>query len=192
MASRKKKKLPSPSRKTAVRRSEKKTTKANHKPRKQKRIPKAQRTAAQIAKQKALYLMKYTETGRNDIAVKFAGVPIAAAFFWRKEDPEFQEAYNEARDMVVEMLESHAIKRGTQGVRKPIYHRGMLVGFDRQYSDSLLQFMMKGLAPETYRERISVTGKGDGPVTHGLTKETANFIRAQVLGVKPKKEKDGE
>ena len=88
------------------------------------------------------------------------------------------------------MMEDHAIKRGTQGTRKPVYQKGRLVGFEQVYSDSLLQFMLKGLSPKRYRERISVTGKGDGPIKtqSGLTKETANFIRAEVLGLKPKKE----
>jgi len=144
-------------------------------------------TKAEKAEQKAKYLMKFAETGRNDLASKYAGCGVQHYWFWKRDDPEFAKALVEARTISVKMMEDHAIKRGTTGTRKPIYQRGQLVGFERLYSDSLLTFMLKGLAPETYRERISVTGKDDGPIKHGLTKETANFIRAEVLGVKPKK-----
>ncbi len=61
------------------------------------------------------------------------------------------------------MLEAEARRRAVEGVRKPVYCRGEIVGTVKEYSDTLLIFLMKGARPEKYRDNVRVerTGPND-------------------------------
>jgi hypothetical protein len=52
----------------------------------------------------------------------------------------------------VQLLEDEAMGRAVEGVEKPISVNGELKTI-REYSDTLLIFLLKGAAPEKYRER---------------------------------------
>ncbi len=44
------------------------------------------------------------------------------------------------------------------GVLRPVFQGGKHVGDIREYSDTLLQFLLKGERPEKFRERYEVSG----------------------------------
>jgi hypothetical protein len=69
---------------------------------------------------------------------------------------EWEAALQEAMDTV---LEPEAIRRAVTGVDKPVYQGGAKVGTVREYSDTLLIFLLKGGKPAKYRERHELTGK---------------------------------
>ena len=48
-------------------------------------------------------------------------------------------------------------RRAIEGVDKPVFHNGKVVGSIREYSDTLLIFALKGSMPSKYRERIDIT-----------------------------------
>lgn len=75
---------------------------------------------------------------------------------WLRTDFEYAEAYYNARELIVDQLESEAIRRAKDGVERPVYQGGELVGTVTEYSDSLLMFLLKGMRPDKYRERIAV------------------------------------
>ena len=54
------------------------------------------------------------------------------------------------------VLEPEAIRRAVEGVEKPVYQGGELVGYVREYSDTLLIFLLKGGKPHKYRENIKI------------------------------------
>lgn len=83
---------------------------------------------------------------------------------WRTGDSEFRESFEAARQDVTESLEKEAIRRAYEGVQKPVFQGGKLVGHVQEYSDTLLIFLLKGAAPDKYRERQEVTGKDGGPI----------------------------
>ena len=60
-------------------------------------------------------------------------------------------------------LEAEARRRAVEGVRKPIYCQGEICGTVREYSDTLLFFLLKGAMPEKYRDdyRAEHTGSAD-------------------------------
>lgn len=149
----------------------------------------------EIHNQQLRYLEKFAETGRHDLACAYSGCGPTYVYKWRKSNEEFAKAYLEAREASVQNLEAHAIKRGTVGCRKAVYFHGDVVGYENVYSDGLLQFMLKARDPSTYRERVNLAGHDGGPLTQptkGLTSGTANFIRADVLGVDIKGGDDGD
>jgi hypothetical protein len=60
----------------------------------------------------------------------------------------------------VPTLESEARRRAVDGVDEPVFHKGRICGTVRKYSDALLMFLLRGNAPEKYKEGVTVGGNG--------------------------------
>lgn len=87
---------------------------------------------------------------------------------WRREDKEFDEAYTDAEASVTDTLEKEAIRRARNGVLEPVVSKGQLVMVKdaetgdlkplqmRRYSDSLLQFLLKGRRKEVYGDKREI------------------------------------
>ncbi|KKL14028.1 hypothetical protein LCGC14_2519820, partial [marine sediment metagenome] len=56
----------------------------------------------------------------------------------------------------------------------------------KKYSDTLLIFLLKGKAPQTYRDRVQVSGDKDEPLI------PLSYKQLVELAVKGKKEKEGK
>ena len=93
------------------------------------------------------------------------GVPIQAAlnisgykrrtvYDWRRDDESFRQQWEDAVAQAVEALEAEADRRGVEGTLKPVFYQGEECGQIREYSDTLLIFRLKALAPSKYRENI--------------------------------------
>lgn len=70
---------------------------------------------------------------------------------------DFSTRWNAAYETGVDKLEDAAIRRAVEGVEKPVYQGGVLVGSVTQYSDTLLGLMLRGKRPKVYN-----TGRHDG------------------------------
>lgn len=64
----------------------------------------------------------------------------------------------------IERPEAEADRRGHTGFPEPVFYEGVHVADRTKYSDGLLMFRLKALAPEKYRERKHVEVK-EAPVT---------------------------
>ena len=62
---------------------------------------------------------------------------------WLREDADFKKAYQAAREQAIEALEDEATRRAYEGVERPVYQDGKQVGMIREYSDTLLIFLLK-------------------------------------------------
>ena len=62
---------------------------------------------------------------------------------------------------------SAARRRAAEGTLKPVYQGGKLVGEIREFSDTLLIFLLKGKRPEVYRENVKV--EHSGKIAHDVT-----------------------
>ncbi len=108
-------------------------------------------------KQRAL-LSAFRKTGNVRLACEAAGVARASHYRWL-EDPAYCEAFEVAREDATDLLEEEAYRRAVVGVEKPVgWYKGKPGGTVREYSDTLLMFLLKGLKPEKYRERMEVRG----------------------------------
>jgi len=97
----------------------------------------------------------------------------ARTVVWRRRhtDPEFAKAYDEAAEeghgKLLERYEAEADRRALTGVKRKKFHHGQPIMDgtkqyeEREYSDNLLMFRAKALAPEKYRERTDLTTKGE-------------------------------
>ena len=75
-----------------------------------------------------------------------------------KRDQEFKVAWEEAIQNHVESLEAEADRRAYHGLDHPVIHQGKITAHYKEYSDLLLMFRLKALAPENYRENTRVDG----------------------------------
>lgn len=86
-------------------------------------------------------------------AAAAAGVGRQTAYDRRKRDQAFAQAWREAIALGVTALEDEAIRRGFEGYDEPVLNaEGVAVGSRRVYSDRLAILMLRGLAPDRYRE----------------------------------------
>jgi len=100
------------------------------------------------------------ETGIVSRACKAVEITRETAYQWRRADPEFSKAWDQALEIGITALEDEAHRRAFNGTREPIYHLGKAVGAVKKYSDTLAIFLLKAHNPEKYRERHDVAVKG--------------------------------
>ncbi len=72
---------------------------------------------------------------------------------WRN-NPVFEERVLSAKQVAIERLEFEADRRGYTGVRDAVFCKGVHVGDRTRYSDALLMFRLKALAPDDYRKQL--------------------------------------
>ena len=97
-------------------------------------------------------------------AAEATGISRQTVYDWQNTSDAFRVAFDGARQGVVEKLEAEAIRRAYAGIDKAVWYKGRACGVEREYSDTLLIFLLKGAAPEKYRERHEVTGEGGKPI----------------------------
>ena len=118
------------------------------------------------AKQRA-FLAAYARTGNIAAAARAAKCARSQHYEWLS-DPAYAEAFLGAQEEAVEALELEARRRAEKGVVKPVYYQGEVCGTVREYSDTLLIFLLKAARPERYRDNAriehEVTGAGGGPL----------------------------
>ena len=107
-------------------------------------------------RRKKLFLEDFALGGIVGRAATAAGVERTTVYLWLEHDETFAQAFRQAELRSVEVLEEEARRRAVDGVEKPVYQNGKLVGHVREYSDTLLIFTLKARAPDKYRERFDL------------------------------------
>ncbi len=76
-----------------------------------------------------------------------------------QSDSDYCEAFDRAKHEAADRLEDEAWRRAVEGVEEPVgWYKGKQGGVVHRYSDTLLIFLMKGLMPERYGDRVEVGG----------------------------------
>ena len=125
----------------------------------------------------------FRETGNVTIAARFAKIERSTAYARYKASPEFKEKWDDAYQESSDLLEAEARRRAMEGVPRPIYQQGALVGFEQVYSDNLLLAKLKAKRPNEYKDRVETqhTGKDGGELTlkiKSLADEQASFLNS--------------
>jgi hypothetical protein len=82
---------------------------------------------------------------------------------WREHDEEFAERWRDAIEEGIDKLEQEAIRRARDGVDRPVFYQGRIVGYTKEYSDYLLIRLLEAKRPEMYRRRnINLALSDDG------------------------------
>jgi hypothetical protein len=110
---------------------------------------------------KAAFLEALAETANVRRAAAQVGFSARIRSIHARRDPEFAARWDETMQTAVEtVFEAEAIRRAVEGVEKGVYFQGQQVGVHREYSDTLLIFLLKGWRPERYKDRSEVMHAG--------------------------------
>lgn len=136
------------------------------------------------AKKAAAFLCELEACGNVTRACKRSTLPLRTAYNRRDSDAKFAAAWDAALDRAVVQLEDEARRRAHDGTLKPVFYQGERCGQVREYSDTLLIFLLKAARPERYRERVSaeLSGPGGGPLGIEVSDARAALLR----GLAPK------
>ena len=109
--------------------------------------------------QQRAVLAAFRETGNVRLTCKAAGVGRSTHYRWLEKDSEYRAAFNLAKEDATDVLEAEAHRRAVEGWEEAVgWYKGEAGGTVRKYSDVLLIFLLKGLRPEKYRERVDLRG----------------------------------
>lgn len=119
-----------------------------------------------LQQKKKAFLAAFAEVGNITRAAEVAGISRAMHYDWLKDDPDYPDLFQAADQQACDRLEQEARRRAVEGTLKPVFHKGEECGVVREYSDTLLIFLMKGAMPDKYKDRVTneVTGKDGGPL----------------------------
>jgi len=115
---------------------------------------------------KARFLDLYVQTGHFQKTCEIIGLVPRTVYNWKKSDPQFMEDFETADKLALQLLEDEAFRRATYGTEKAVFQQGKLVGYTREYSDTLMIVLLKARAPHKYKERFSgeLTGADGKPL----------------------------
>lgn len=116
---------------------------------------------------KRAFLAAYAETCSIIRAAKAAEVDRGTHYEWLRKDPGYAVRFHIAKEQAADALEDEAIRRAHEGMDKPVTVAGEKT-IIREYSDTLLIFMLKGMRPQKFRDNVEVTGAGGGPITAAI------------------------
>ncbi len=111
------------------------------------------------------FLTELAARGSVSGACKAAACSRANAYAERERDATFAARWDEAKREAVELMEDEARRRAVEGVDRPVFQGGVQVGTVREYSDTLLIFLLKAHDPK-YRDKQQVEHTGGTTQTH--------------------------
>lgn len=115
---------------------------------------------------KEAFLQAYSTCGNISKAARLSKIRRQDHYDWLKNSKTYQKRFDEAEDEAIDMLEEEARRRAIRGVRKPVgWHRGVPGGYVKEYSDTLLIFLLKAARPNKFRDNASAESVGAEPPT---------------------------
>jgi len=106
------------------------------------------------------FLAAYSACKSLTQAARWAKMTRECHYRWLHEDETYPSRFAEAEKRATRALEDEAVRRAHQGLRKAVYHRGKVVGYETEYSDRLMELLLKAGDPEKYRDRIDQRHSG--------------------------------
>ncbi len=128
------------------------------------------------------YLIALSMCGNKVQAARLAGVHPSTPYCpaW-KADEAFQAGLKQAEECAADLLESEAFRRALHGVEKPTgWYKGEAGGTVTEYSDILSIFLLKGLRPEKYAERVGMELRGT--LAHIDLSQLPDHLLARIAG----------
>ena len=134
---------------------------------------------------KEIFITALLKSSNVSAACRKAKISRAVAYAHRETDTEFAAAWDEALEMALDDAESEAWRRGKEGtISNRQYDKdGKLISTTRQYSDTLLIFMLKAHRPAKYRETIrnEHTGASGGAIRVAQEHDLSNLSLDELI-----------
>lgn len=103
-----------------------------------------------------VFIEALRELGHVGKACQVAGISRQTAYLHRRNEPQFAADWDTAIDDAAYSLEDEAWRRARDGVDEPIVSQGMIIGTQKKFSDTLLIFLLKGIRPDKYADKLVV------------------------------------
>jgi hypothetical protein len=103
---------------------------------------------------KRAFLRAYAVCGQLKQTCAAVDIDHELHYYWLKTDATYKAAFADAKEMAASTLEDEAIRRARDGVMRPVYYLGEVVGEELTYSDTLLIFLLKGAMPARYGQNV--------------------------------------
>jgi hypothetical protein len=115
--------------------------------------PVVNRTKRTVAREKT-FLDVLRRTCNVTEAARTAGVGRRTAYEWRQADAAFASAWDEAEQEAADALEREAWRRGVEGTDKPVTYQGKITVTYKEYSDRMLEMLLKAHRPDKFKDRV--------------------------------------
>ncbi len=106
------------------------------------------------------FLAALAQVGNITKAAEIAGCSRQRHYQWLEKLEGYADAASDAMEQAADILEAEARRRAVEGCVKPVFYLGEPVGAVREYSDTLLIFLLKAARPEKFRDRYEVKNTG--------------------------------
>ena len=129
------------------------------------------------------FLQKLKETANVSLSADLVGISRVRAYQVRKKDKAFAEAWDEAIEIGIDNLEHEARRRAMHGTRKPVFYKGEICGYMREYSDKLMEILLRGHRGQRYDRNLTDLPPGSEII---IALKTADGKDAKPIDVIPK------
>lgn len=106
------------------------------------------------------FLDHYALHGLKATAAKAVGVSTTQVDKLAQDCIEFEDSLREVAEQVADKIEAEVYRRAVTGIPKGIYYQGELMAEEVQYSDSLLQTLIKAKRRREFGDKTELTGPG--------------------------------
>lgn len=103
---------------------------------------------------RARFIEVLRETCNVSDAARAANIERSTPYKWRDADPDFFAQWVEAEEYAADRLEREAWRRAVEGIDKPVIHLGVITDTFKEYSDRMLEILLKGHRPNKFKERV--------------------------------------
>jgi hypothetical protein len=101
------------------------------------------------------FLDALSRTGNVFLSSKQARISRRQVYTCRERSEKFRKLWDDALEDAADLLEGEARRRAF-GVDKPIYYKGKKVDVIKEYSDTLVIFLLKAIRPEKFRDNYDL------------------------------------
>lgn len=118
------------------------------------RAPTRGRLRAPFTPQQAAQFFRIlAASGSVSLAAERTGLCRATLYVHRAANPVFARRWAEALGLGREKVRDEVFRRAVVGIKKPVFHAGLVVGKVKHYDNRLLWSLLKSQEPETYGPR---------------------------------------
>lgn len=96
------------------------------------------------------------------VAARWAKIHRCNHYDWLEDNDEYAKAFAIAEPRARRTLEDEAVRRAHLGVTKAVRYKGKIVGHETEFSDTLMNTLLKRDAK--FRDRTEITGKDGSPL----------------------------
>lgn len=96
---------------------------------------------------KKRFIQEYGATLSIPRACKNLGLHPEQVYRERRADSDFDKAIKKQKSYNIDTLKSEAVRRGYEGVDRAVYHKGVVVGYEKEYSDRMLVRLIEANDP---------------------------------------------